>query len=224
MKKFGTPPRLTLCVSLLATIALSVPTSSQAVDPDPPSGLNVTVTNTPLPVQGTVGVSNFPATQPVSGTVNVGNFPATNNVNVTNTTPVPVTASGDPASNAFTTVGATGSATFGPFGLCVAILSEFPGGVPSGMRFVIENVSAEAILGTGQKLIDFGISTVTSGLSQWAPTYQADDGTNAFFVASQAMRFYVDAGNSVTMSAQASKLSDSGTCAFSFSGYLVNLR
>jgi hypothetical protein len=31
----------------------------------------------PLPVSGTVAVSNLPATQPVSGTVSVGNFPAT---------------------------------------------------------------------------------------------------------------------------------------------------
>ena len=34
----------------------------------------------PLPVSGTVAVSNFPATQPVSGTVSVGNFPATQEV------------------------------------------------------------------------------------------------------------------------------------------------
>lgn len=35
----------------------------------------VTVAN-PMPVDGTVTVSNFPATQPVSGTVDVSNFPA----------------------------------------------------------------------------------------------------------------------------------------------------
>lgn len=31
----------------------------------------------PVQVEGTVAVSNFPATQPVSGTVNVGNLPGT---------------------------------------------------------------------------------------------------------------------------------------------------
>ncbi len=38
---------------------------------------DVNVTNTSLPVTGTVAVSNLPATQPVSGTVAVSNFPTT---------------------------------------------------------------------------------------------------------------------------------------------------
>ena len=36
----------------------------------------VTVVNTPLSIEGTVGVNNFPATQTVTGTVAVSNFPA----------------------------------------------------------------------------------------------------------------------------------------------------
>jgi hypothetical protein len=96
-KKFGTSLRLTLCVSLLAAIALSFPTSSQAADPAP-TPLNVTVTNTPLPVQGTVGVNNFPGTQNVSGTVNVGNFPASNTVTGS------VSITGTPAVNVTNTV------------------------------------------------------------------------------------------------------------------------
>lgn len=39
------------------------------------AGAPVIVTNTPLPVTGTVSVGNLPATQAVSGTVNVGNTP-----------------------------------------------------------------------------------------------------------------------------------------------------
>jgi hypothetical protein len=203
MKKVGTPLRLTLCLSLLAAIALGFPTSTPAGAGPKPQDVNVV--NTPLPVQGTVGVNNFPATQ---------------NVNVTNTTPVPVTPSGDPASNAFTAVSAGGNGTFDAFGSCITT----PYSVASGKRLVIENVGAEAKLGTGQKLETFSIGAGTpSGLNQWAPTYQADDGTNAFFVASQAMRFYFDADTAVTMTAQASKSGDSGTCHFSFSGYLVNL-
>ncbi len=91
MKKLGNLLGFALFVSVLG-IALSLPTSEPAIA----AGPDVTVANTPLPVQGTVGVNNFPATQPVSGTVNVGNFPATQpvsgsvgitgtpNVNVTN--------------------------------------------------------------------------------------------------------------------------------------------
>jgi len=45
-------------------------------------------TGNPLPVTGSIAVSNFPAIQPVSGTVSVGNFPAvqsvTGSVGVTN--------------------------------------------------------------------------------------------------------------------------------------------
>jgi len=85
MRKFGKILRLGLCLSVLA-IALSVPTS-RAADPGPPSGLNVNVTNTPLPVRGTVNVGNFPAAQPISGSVSVTNTP---NVQVVNT-PLPVT-------------------------------------------------------------------------------------------------------------------------------------
>lgn len=41
---------------------------------------NVTITNASVPVTGSVGVNNFPATQAVSGTVGVNNFPATQGV------------------------------------------------------------------------------------------------------------------------------------------------
>jgi len=66
MKRRGGIIVLALCWSLPA-IAVSIPVSSLAAGP--PSGLNVNVTNTPLPVRGTVAISNFPAspgTQPVS--------------------------------------------------------------------------------------------------------------------------------------------------------------
>ncbi|MGD0468399.1 MAG: hypothetical protein ABSA54_08500 [Terriglobales bacterium] len=53
------------------------------------SDLGVRVLNTPLPVQGTVGVSNFPANQTVNGTVSVGNTPS---VNVANTPSVSVSS------------------------------------------------------------------------------------------------------------------------------------
>ncbi len=116
-RKLGNLLRLALCVNVLA-IALSLPAGRPALAAGPPSGLNVTVTNTPLPVTGTVNanvtgnvgitgtpsvdVKNFPTTQPVSGTVNIGNFPASNsvtgsvnitgtpNVNVVNTAVNPV--------------------------------------------------------------------------------------------------------------------------------------
>ncbi len=80
MKTFGTPLRLTLCLSLLAALAFNFPATSQAAGP--PSGIDVTVTNTPLPVQGMVNVGNFPASNTVTGSVSITGTP---NVNVVNT-------------------------------------------------------------------------------------------------------------------------------------------
>jgi hypothetical protein len=87
MKTFGSPLRLTLYLSLLAAIALSFPASSPAADPGPPSGFNVNVVNTPLPVQGTVNVGNFPASNTVTGSVSITGTP---NVSVVNTSSNPV--------------------------------------------------------------------------------------------------------------------------------------
>jgi len=44
----------------------------------------------PLPVSGSVSVSNFPASQPITGSVSVTNFPATQNVAVTSSVEVEV--------------------------------------------------------------------------------------------------------------------------------------
>ena len=58
---------------------------SQNAAPTPAGPTNVRVVNTlaePVPVTGTVSVSNLPATQTVSGTVSVSNLPAIQNVSI----------------------------------------------------------------------------------------------------------------------------------------------
>ncbi len=68
MKRFGNILRFALCVSVLA-IPLGVPTRSRAVDPGPPSGLNVTVTNTtsnPVLTQNVGGGAATQVGQPAS--------------------------------------------------------------------------------------------------------------------------------------------------------------
>jgi hypothetical protein len=88
----------------------TIPASSASPVPS-----QVQITNTPLPVSGTVNVGNLPATQNVGGTVNIGNLPATQNVggtvnigNLPATQPVSGTVAIDPAHNQvhdnFTTV------------------------------------------------------------------------------------------------------------------------
>ncbi len=90
MKKLGKTLRLILGLSVLA-VALSVPTSSRAVDPGPISGLNVTVTNTtsnPVPVTGTVSVGNT-----LTGSVSITGTPSVNVAN-TSSSPVPTQNAG----------------------------------------------------------------------------------------------------------------------------------
>lgn len=66
-----------IVVGTLSLGAISASGASTSAGPPPQP---VTVTNTPLPVQGNIGVNNFPATQAVSGTVNIGNLPTTQQV------------------------------------------------------------------------------------------------------------------------------------------------
>lgn len=75
MKQFAKLMLVVLGLAVVAAALSSIPsrpaTAATTVDE------TVKVVNTPLPVQGSVAVNNFPATQPVSGTVSVGNFPST---------------------------------------------------------------------------------------------------------------------------------------------------
>jgi len=127
---------MALGVSVLA-LALSVPPGSLAGDQGP----NVTVTNTPLPVQGTVNVGNFPATQPVSGAVSITGTPS---VHVTAATPLPTQPVGGGAA---TQVGQPASSLINLF--CNPSCNELlPGGggtdvvyaVPSGKALIITDV------------------------------------------------------------------------------------
>lgn len=135
MRKFGKPLRLVLCVSVLA-IALGVPSSSPTQAAGPPSGLDVTVTNTPLPVQGTVNVGNLPSTQSISGSVSITGTP---NVSVVNppSSPVPIRDVDNAPREPFE----TGINLAIACGDIVADLS-FP--VPQGKRLVIQHVALQS--------------------------------------------------------------------------------
>ncbi len=240
MKHIG---RLMLFTLFLPVFAMVLSHSAIAAPhppppPPPPPTIPVKVENTPLPVSGSVNAA-VTGTVGISGTpnVNVVNTPSVNatqsgpwsvsitgmpSVSLSTTTPLTVTSASDPSSSTFTPVSGGANGTFAS-GSCQASASATT--VSSGQLLVVENVGASAVLGAGQKLASFSINPATpSGLTQWAPTYQTDDGTNAYFGASQAMRFYVTAGNVVSWTADATSTSDSGSCHFSFSGYLVNVQ
>lgn len=154
------------------------------------------MTNTPLPVQGTVGVNNFPAIQPVSGTVGISGTP---NVNVTNTTPLPIKAADNPA---FQPYQAEANAFMDSGGTCTATLL----GAGSGQRLVIEFV--EGLVNsstTGTKLVSFTIQPTVNGFAVnhfLAPSYVADDGAQQAWQISQAARLYADPNTNVVMGAR----------------------
>jgi hypothetical protein len=141
-----------VCLSLgLGILAVAIGTLSTHPAAAAPGSTNVTVTNTPLPVQAPnsnttplpANVTNFPSTQNVSGTVNVGNFPAAQNVTITNpqTQPVPTSdAQNQPFAilvNPFLADGSIrGSASFT---------------VPNGQRLIIEFIGGNACLPSVKK-------------------------------------------------------------------------
>lgn len=105
---------------------------------------SVRITNTsaePVPVDGTVAVSNFPASQPVSGTVNVGNFPATQNVAVTSSVEVEVkndSGSPIPVSGTVTITDGSGPVTVDG----TVAVSNFPATQPVSGTVAVSNFPA----------------------------------------------------------------------------------
>ena len=188
-----------------------------------PGPTNVIVTNFPATqaVSGTVNVGNFPATQAVSGTVGITGTP---NVNVTDTTPLPVTVANNPA---LQPVQASTSCTI-PAGLQQCSPAVLISGVSAGQRLVIEFVSATVALPTGEHLESFDIATTGGGnfINHFlAPGYSFDNGTTtAWYALSRDLTVYADGGSGVTV--QCVRLETTSTpdaiCNFTISGYLVN--
>ncbi len=121
----------------------------------------VTVVNTPLPVQGTVNVGNFPGSNAVTGSVSITGTP---NVNVTNTAanPVPTqnvgggaaTHVGQPARNLVNL-----SCQFPSAESCVQAFS-----VPAGQAFVITDLQWSVFTSLGQGNYEGVALTVNSNL------------------------------------------------------------
>ncbi len=207
MKTLGNTLRLALCVSVLAV--LTIPTSSSAVDPGPPGGLNVTVTNTPLPVSGSIGVSGtVAATQ--SGTWNVG-VTGTPNVSVGN-----VVAVQNVDEKGRVPYMQSGFQSCAPGnGLCDLV---FPA-VPAGKRLVIEHVSANIGLNgssslNGTFLLAGGAVFSLPGRSMATPELV---GVNETVLA------YLEAGQAPVYRLAFSSSTGSGEDTCVISGYVVDL-
>jgi hypothetical protein len=178
----------------------------------------VVVTNTPLPVQGTVSVSNTPS-------VNVANTPSVNvantavqvrgNVQVFN----PLDSSNNPVPLVVNTPGqpyADHCAGGGSFNATCTMNT-----LPSGMRLVIQAVSYHAVYGQGDNVIGLLATTVnnsTQGLFLTLSDAGLDQFANANKTATIFTQVYADAGSAPQCQAD-------GTGGLKFqctiSGYLI---
>jgi len=184
-----------------------------------PPGPSVTVVNTPLPVQGTVNVGNFPASSSVSGSVSITGTP---NVSVINTpsSPVPTRDVDNAARQPFQ----------------VSVSGDFRDdhteavgqiSVPAGKRFVIEYVTGAYVIPSGEKITATDLSLLQN--NSVTPVFGAtftgtDTGANDIFILSQLTRLYADAGTpSISIIGIRNSPSGTGQAFWTLSGYLVNL-
>ncbi len=172
------------------------PAAVQAAGKAPPS--EVIVTNTPLPVQGsvgvtgTVGINNFPVTQSVSGTVGIsGNSAATPLLvrDVDNDTRQPVAFGLNDSVQAFT--------------------------VPSNKRLVVEYVSWRGTVNKGN-IVAAGLDVFTNGVE--ATYYIPGSPVSGENIGGANVRLVADPGTQVVLQS-AGAISDT----VHFSGYYVDV-
>ena len=198
MKKMPNILLLTLAFGLI-TCALGFLTAKPAPAQHPPHAEPVKVTNTPLPVQGTVNAS-----QNGAWSVGVNNFPATQTVSF-NGAPQPVSFSNTADSPLFNRDVDNGrnpfqrhlvldngfvNPTFPGVG-CAITQCQASFDIPAGMRLVIEHVAARVQGAAGQKYIAF--VQVNGDIAIWLVlNFQGSFSAIDVLTASQQMRVYAD--------------------------------
>jgi hypothetical protein len=242
MKYFGRNLRALLAMAVVVTLAaISIP------QPRPLAAAGsapVIVTNTPLPVQGTVGAAQSgPWNVGISGTptVNVSSLPAVQfsgtvattqsgawNVGINNaaTNPVPVRDMDNAArrvpfqTHVFASL--TNGAENGTGTLDLSLE------LTSGKGFVIEHLSASGVMPTGQKaslLVVAGPLISTAFRHRFVLEPQGTDSNgNDHFVASTPFHAFVDSSMSLAASIDrlATSNSGQGDVTVFVSGYLVD--
>jgi hypothetical protein len=219
MHMSGNMLRPWLLMGVLA-VSLSVP-ASRAAGGGPPSGLDVTVINTPLTVQGTVNVGNLPATTAVSGSVSVTGTPS---VSVVNTPSVNVanlpTVSLEPGRSPYQQFGGfnPGPANCPNEFFCVVTFAP----VPAGKRLVVTYVSAGFSLTGDATEASAAVGTngeVGNVLGVPATLISAKFNR---FLASSAIMFFVEAGQSPSVFIEGQTVTPSdNSVSIALVGYLV---
>ncbi len=183
------------------------------------SGAPVTVINTPLPISPT-------GTQTVAGTVSITGTPT---VHVTNMPTVGI----DSLNNTIKIVHDAENPARQPFQATVSWTldnqqNEAFIAVPANKVLVIEYVSFNLGLPTGQKFQDVRVSTGQGGnfvLHHMTPTFTGTGGITDFFTVSQQARLYADniGFGAIACDVLRNSGTGSGFASCSVSGYLVNV-
>ena len=212
MKKLAKLSLIALGLGIFVAALSTIPSRpvSGALGPD-----RVIVTNTPLPVSGTVNIGSMP-------NVNIGNTPNVTISGNTSASPLFVRDVDNPARQPFQ-IGF-------PFTMNPATIQVFQSfTVPVGKRLVIEYVSmGSGSVPVGQHLFIILLTTV-GGVGAFHYVAVTPQGSlpppNAAdtFVASQPMRVYADPGTTVNIQMQ--RESGVGACEpnLTVSGYLVDV-
>jgi hypothetical protein len=216
MKTIG---RVLLFLSSIGLIMLAVSfvtnNSAEATNPQ-----LVTVTNTPLPVQGSISVANTPS-------VNIANTPG---VNIANTS-VPVTGNVN-VTNALDSKGNPMPLVVTPQALTVSDWCEpEPGSetcslsaVPQGMRLVIQEVDMAVSAASGVNVYNAEMDTQLNSKTayhQFVLTNQGNDSfTDVHFATHQQTTIYADTGSQPVCSI-AGNTTGNIFLRCTYSGYLV---
>ena len=235
---------------LLGLIALVTPRTSVGQKNTAPQDVRLvgtTVTqpvsaSSPLPVTGSVGINGTPtvglaagSSVAINGTPVVGldagnntvKFDAVNNtVKIDTANPLPVRDADNPARQPFQ---AHGSNTFVDGGRVISAVTITT--VPAGKRLIIEHVSVFGVMLAGQKMIETAITTRLQNSNSGQPlphdltiNAQGSNGFRDYFVASQDMRWYADAGTDVVGFAERDNTAGGGgDVQFAISGYFVDV-
>ena len=198
--------------TLLAAAFVPAHSAAQSNPTGMPSALNVKVTNTPLPVQGTVSVAtNTPL--PVQGEVSVAGVVSIKDVDKPTLQPFQHS---------------------GVFGIAEGTLgANHTFEVPNGKRLVIEFVSFDVNFATGQRptlnFVSVENSTANaSPISFHVPLiYQATlvlaAQNSDLYIGNSMTRLYADPGSTVTLGVRKTGSTGTGLASVSVSGHLVDV-
>jgi len=211
---------LALGLVVLATVAILITTGTVGASPrvtsinaaPPTPSIPVNVTNTPLPVQGTVAISNSP------------------NVTLSNTSATPLYVRDVDSSPLQPFMAWCSLDAFNPPG------GNFPSCVfapvpPAGKRFVIETISADLELSSGSKPVSMNFETEAAGQNSVATFLPATfQGSTPFFsfpdhyIVCQQVRLYSDssAPGPMVLNITISDTNSGSVTAYA-SGHLVNI-